>query len=284
LAPHTGGFLFTQVEHEGGLAGFDAEILEGARVAAGDARVTAAGGITTLDDVCRLHRRGIDAQVGMAIYTGRFTVGQAVAAILDRPVGERYWPTVVCDQSGMTLGLVWSTRESLARAIDERRGIYWSRSRNELWVKGATSGAVQQLLRVHTDCDDDALRFTVRQQSPGFCHTGQRACWPLDFDLASLERVIDERRQRADPSSGTHRLFADEGLLRAKLREEADELADARTPRDVTHEAADLLYFAFVAMRRGRVALADVVAELGQRHRRVRRRPMQRKDDAGRDE
>lgn len=281
LAPSVGGILFTQVEHEGGLAGYDAEILEAACRAAGDARITAAGGITTVRDIRDLHQRGVDAQVGMALYTSRLTLGTAVAATLQRPVDSRYWPTVVCDENGMTLGLVWSTEASLAAAIDERRGIYWSRSRDELWIKGSTSGAVQELRRVHLDCDDDAIRFTVRQRPPGFCHTGRRACWPLEFDLGSLERVVERRRQEPQPTSGTHQLFADEALLNAKLREEADELAKARAPRDVTHEVADLLYFTFVAMRRGGVALADVIDELARRHRRVHRRPMRRKQDTG---
>lgn len=281
LAPVVGGFLFTQVEHEGGLAGFDSEILGAARSAAGPARITAAGGVSTVQDIRHLHKQGIDAQVGMALYTGRFTLGAAFAATLERPVESRYWPTVVCDENGTTLGVVWSTQESLAAAIDARQGIYWSRTRDELWVKGSTSGAVQELLRVHLDCDDDALRFTVRQHPPGFCHTGRRSCWPLDFDVGSLERVIDQRQRQADPTSGTHKLFADEDLLQAKLREEADELARARTPQEVTREAADLLYFAVVAMRRGQVTLADVVAELARRHRRVRRRPMRPKPETG---
>ena len=59
----------------------------------------------------------------------------------------------------------------------ERRGIYWSRSRNSLWTKGETSGATQDLLRVELDCDRDALRFVVRQHGSGFCHTGTPGCW-----------------------------------------------------------------------------------------------------------
>jgi len=102
--------------------------------------------------------------------------------------------TVVCDELGRTLGLVWSTRESLERAVAERRGIYWSRSRAALWVKGETSGNTQELLRVDLDCDRDALRFTVRQHGVGFCHRESPSCWPDRFDLGALERVIQARR------------------------------------------------------------------------------------------
>jgi len=279
LAELVCGFLLTQVEREGDMGGFDRELVERAVTAAGDARVTAAGGITTADDIAALDRTGADAQVGMALYTERISLGEAVAAPLDRPIDGRLWPTVVCDENGLTLGLVWSTRESLNFAVDQRRGIYWSRSRNELWVKGATSGATQELLRVDLDCDRDALRFTVRQNGSGFCHTGERACWPTPFDLPSLQRVITERQTTGDSDSGTSRLIADAGLLRSKLIEEAAELADARGTDETRHEVADLLYFAMVAAERHGVSLESIVTELELRNRRVSRRPMRAKTD-----
>ena len=190
LAPVVGGFLFTQVEHEGAMAGFDLEAVRDAVQAAGTARVTAAGGITSAADIAALDAAGADAQVGMALYTGRLALGEAVAAPLTKPLDGDVWPTVVCDELGRTLGLVWSTRESLERAVAERRGIYWSRSRAALWVKGETSGNTQELLRVELDCDRDALRFTVRQQGVGFCHLERSSCWSEPFDLGVLERVI----------------------------------------------------------------------------------------------
>jgi len=279
LAPHVGGFLFTQVEHEGGMAGFDLSLVQRAVAAAADARVVAAGGITTAADITRLDRLGADAQVGMALYSGRLSLGEAVAAALDRGFEDRLWPTVVSDEQGVALGLVWSTRESLVAAVEQRRGIYWSRSRDELWVKGATSGATQELLRVDLDCDRDALRFTVRQAGSGFCHSGTRSCWPDRFDLGTLERVIVQRRRPSDAGSGTARLLSDPGLLAAKLREEAAELARADSAPDVVHEAADLLYFALVKAQSVGLSLSDVLAELELRNRRVSRRPMVAKSE-----
>ena len=274
LAPCVGGFLFTQVEHEGAMAGFDLEAVRAAALAAGEARVTAAGGITTADHVAALDAIGADAQVGMALYTERLTLGEAVAAPLTKPLPGGVWPTVVCDELGRTLGLVWSTRESLARAVAERRGIYWSRSRVALWVKGETSGNTQELLRVDLDCDRDALRFTVRQHGVGFCHQERPSCWPDRFDLGALENVIHERRDRATPGSGTARLLADGALLSAKLREEAAELAGAGTAAEAVHETADLFYMGMVALVRSGGSLAEVLAELERRHGAARRRPM----------
>ena len=283
LAPVVGGFLFTQVEREGAMQGFDRAAVEAAVEAAGDARVTAAGGITTPAEVAELDRIGADAQVGMALYTGRLSLGDAVAAPLDKPVAGHVWPTVVCDEAGRTLGLVWSTRESLARAVTERRGVYWSRSRGRLWVKGETSGDTQELVRVELDCDRDALRVTVRQRGRGFCHLGARSCWPQGggFDLDALSRTIADRATQAPAESGTARLLADPMLLAAKLREEADELARAEGREAAVHEAADVIYMALVALQRGGGTLEEVRAELNRRHGAVTRRPMAAKSGTG---
>jgi phosphoribosyl-AMP cyclohydrolase / phosphoribosyl-ATP pyrophosphohydrolase len=274
LAPVVSGFLFTQVEKEGEMRGFDGRAVEAVVRAAEGARVVAAGGITTPAEVAELDRLGADAQVGIALYTGKLSLGDAIAAPLVKPLPGDVWPTVVCDEAGHTLGLVWSTRESVGRAVAERRGIYWSRSRQCVWVKGETSGTTQQLMRVDLDCDRDALRFTVRQAGVGFCHLRRRSCWESQFDLADLERTLADRMARPIPESGTARLLADPGLLGEKLREEADELAEATSSEDIVRETADVFYMALVALARGGGTLADVRAELARRHRAVTRRPM----------
>jgi len=277
LAPVVGGFLFTQVEKEGEMRGYDSAAVAAVVRSAEGVRVTAAGGITTSGEVAELDRIGADAQIGMAIYTGKLSLGDAVAAPLVKPLPGDVWPTVVCDEAGHTLGLVWSTRESLARAVAERRGIYWSRSRQSIWVKGETSGNSQRLVRVDLDCDRDALRFTVRQAGAGFCHLSRRSCWESEFDLADLEHTLADRIASPVPGSGTARLLADPELLGAKLREEADELAEAKSSEDVVRETADVFYMALVALARSGGTLADVRAELARRHRAVGRRPMARK-------
>jgi len=285
LAPVVGGFLLTQVEHEGGMGGFDRKLVEEAVEAAGSVRITAAGGVTTAEDVSDLDRMGADAQVGMALYSGRMTLGAAVGAPLAKGIDDRLWPTVVCDESGASLGLVWSSRESLESAVAQRRGIYWSRSRGKIWIKGETSGATQELLRVDLDCDRDALRFTVRQNGSGFCHTGEPACWPSPFSLTSLGKIIEDRLLRVSEGgaslSGTARVLANPDLLRAKLIEEVGELVEAEDPASAAHEAADLIYFALVAAARHGVGLDEIRRELENRNRRVRRRPMEAKSEEG---
>lgn len=278
-----GGYLITFVEREGRMSGTNLDLVpELVRVAAeGDARVTIAGGVTTAQDITALDRMGADAQVGMALYTGKLGLADAIAAPLrsDRPDG--LWPTVVTDEMGVALGLAYSSPESLREAVRTRRGVYHSRTRG-LWIKGESSGATQDLLRVDLDCDRDALRFVVRQSAPGFCHELTATCWGPHRGLAALEDRVAHRSRDAVPGSYSARLLADAALLRAKLVEEAGELADAATTTHATHEAADMLYFTLVAMQRRGVRLADVARELDRRAGRITRRPGNAKPEAAR--
>jgi phosphoribosyl-ATP pyrophosphohydrolase len=276
LAPVVGGFLLTQVEHEGAMKGFDMALVRSVVAAAGTARVTAAGGITSPGEIGLLDSESVDAQIGMALYTGQLNLADAVAAPLREARGG-LWPTIVSDDDGRTLGLAWSNRESLGRAIDERRGVYWSRSRNALWVKGETSGSAQLLVAVRLDCDRDAIQFVVRQRGTGFCHEGTWSCFGDRFTLGSLGRLMRERALGNDEASGTHRLMHEPGLLEAKLVEEACELCEASSPDDVVHEAADVLYMVMASLTRAGRSLGDVEEELGRRNRRLSRRPMERK-------
>jgi phosphoribosyl-AMP cyclohydrolase / phosphoribosyl-ATP pyrophosphohydrolase len=266
-----GGFLVTFVEREGRQQGTDLAFAKQIREAAGAAAVTIAGGITTEDEVRELDRIGCDAQVGMALYSGRLGLAEAFAAPLrsDRPDG--LWPTVVVDERGTALGLCFSDLESLSAALERGAGVYHSRSRG-LWIKGASSGATQELLGIDADCDRDTLRFTVRQRPPGFCHLNARTCWGPDRGLGALARRLAERQDAAPAGSYTARLFADPDLLGAKLREEAAELAEADTRQQVVHEAADVFYFTLATLARHGVDLAEVEAALERRALKVTRR------------
>ena len=267
-----GGFLVTFVEREGRLGGTDLDVAKAIVEAAGAARVTIAGGVTTAEEIRALDELGADAQVGMAIYTGRLDLAAAFAAPLgsDRPDG--LFATVVADEHGTALGLAWSSPESLRRALETGRGVYWSRSRGALWEKGATSGAVQALVRVDLDCDRDVLRFTVRQTEPGFCHLDTWTCWGEPDGLGALARKLQARRQGAPAGSYSARLFADRGLLDAKLREEADELTQAGARAEIVHEAADVLFFTLARLAAEGIPLAEVEAELARRALKVTRR------------
>jgi phosphoribosyl-ATP pyrophosphohydrolase len=272
LREFASGFLVTTVEREGRMQGPDFEFAEALVREVGDCSLTVAGGVRSAEDIARLDAMGLDVQVGMALYTGAISLADGFLAPLRARCGDGPWPTVVCDASGRALGLVYSDEESVANALETGRGVYHSRRRG-LWVKGETSGQTQDLLGIDLDCDRDALRFTVQQRGSGFCHTGTRSCWGDESGLGRLSRRLLERAGRAPAGSYTRRLLDDPVLLRSKLLEEAGELAAAEGSRDVTHEAADVLYFTLVAMARAGVDLDAVELELDRRERKVTRRP-----------
>lgn len=191
----------------------------------------------------------------------------------DRPDG--LYTTVVVDRMGICLGLVYSSQESVRASVEECRGIYYSRSRNGLWRKGDSSGAVQTLVSLDIDCDSDALRFTVDQlgDPAAFCHRNCRSCWGHIGGLGDLERTLFARKVSAPEGSYTKRLFNDPELLRHKLVEEAQELSEAVEPDHVANEAADVIYFALVRCAAAGVTIADVEACLDQRSLKLQRRP-----------
>lgn len=272
LREHVGGFLVTFVEREGRLGGTDMALAEAVVEAAGkDCQVTIAGGVTTAQEVAALDRLGADAQVGMALYTGRMDLGDAIMAplVTDRPDG--LYPTVVVDERGTALGLVYSSKHSIREAVRRRMGIYQSRSRG-LWVKGESSGHTQELLRIDLDCDRDSPRFVVRQTEPGFCHLDTMTCWGEETGLSELERLLKHRKADAPAGSYTARLFADPALLGAKIREEADELVRAETRDEIVWEAADVLYFTLARLAAEGIELAEVERHLDRRALKVTRR------------
>ena len=265
LQDHCSGFLFTQVDVEGTLAGVPLEPVR--EVAAATHRpLTVAGGVRGLADVRALEGLGCDAQVGMALYTGGLDLDEALASRPDFSRGPL--PTIAQDAGGQVLMLAWSTAASLRQALGARRGVYWSRSRQALWRKGETSGHRQRLLGARYDCDADTLLFTVEQEGPA-CHTGRPTCFGpgTRFDLGTLRSIIASRRG-ADPGrSYSARLLADRDLVRAKLREEAEEVCAAAGRRDLVWELADLLYHATALMQAEGIDLSEVEAELRGRHR-----------------
>ena len=188
----------------------------------------------------------------------------------DRPDG--LWSTLIVDPLGLALGLAYSNRESLLDALTHRRGTYWSRSRDSLWIKGASSGAVQKLIGIRMDCDRDCLRFQVTQDQPGFCHRNTYSCFGEERTIESVCQRLLERIESSDDKSFTKTLVKDPEMLRAKLLEEAQELSEADNTLDIAWEAADVLYFSLVKMLSQGVRLEQVHQELARRMNRVVRR------------
>ncbi|TFY74809.1 hypothetical protein EWM64_g9203 [Hericium alpestre] len=192
--------------------------------------------------------------------------------VSDRPDG--LFPTVVSSypQGGKSLGLVYSSKESVRESILTGKGVYQSRKRG-LWRKGETSGATQDVVSVRLDCDADCLEFSVVQHGAGFCHLNRASCFGTLSGLAALEETLQSRLESAPEGSYTRRLFNDSQLLRSKIMEEADELCRAETKEEVAFEAADLLYFALTKCVAAGVSIADIEKSLDKKARKVTRRP-----------
>ena len=192
--------------------------------------------------------------------------------VSDRPDG--LFPTVVSShlQGGRSLGLVYSSSQSVKESILTGKGVYHSR-KHGLWRKGETSGATQDIVSIRLDCDSDCLEFSVIQHGAGFCHLKRTSCFGEVTGLPALEATLRSRLLSAPEGSYTRRLFDDPQLLRSKIMEEADELCRAETKEEVAFEAADLLYFALARCAAAGVTIADVEASLDAKARKITRRP-----------
>lgn len=190
-------------------------------------------------------------------------------ATSDRPDG--LYTTLVTDERGVALGLVYSSEESVAESLRTGRGVYQSRKRG-LWYKGESSGDIQELVSMSFDCDSDCLQFVVRQKGRGFCHLATPTCFGDYRGLSKLQKTLQSRKDSAPQGSYTARLFNDEQLLRAKILEEATELCDATTKEHVAFEAADLFYFALTKCVAAGVSLEDVERNLDAKSIKVKRR------------
>lgn len=187
-------------------------------------------------------------------------------------------PCIIQDwSSGEVLTLAYANREAVDRTLETGELHLWSRSRDELWHKGATSGNVQKVRALRLDCDRDALLALVEPAGPA-CHTGERTCFhhgdvesPAPHEaLPALERTLLDRARERPEGSYTVELLDDPQRIGEKVEEEAEEVARAareETDDRVDNEAADLLYHLTVLLHsRGR-RLADAEAVLHARRR-----------------
>ena len=187
-------------------------------------------------------------------------------------------PCVIQDaRSGEVLTLAYMNAEALAKTEETGELHLWSRSREELWRKGATSGHTQAVRALRYDCDADAVLALVDPAGPA-CHTGERTCFhagelaPTPAEaLPGLERTIAERAAAPDPgSSYTARLLADPRFTGEKVQEEAEEVARAaleESDERVAEEAADVLYHLTVLLHTRGLGLADAERVLLARRR-----------------
>lgn len=269
LTPYCGGFLCTFVHTEGTLSGLQKNELEHFQSQI-KLPLTVAGGVATTEEAASISRMGLDVQVGMALYQGKLSLSEGMTQSLDfDKFSDGLIPTIVQDAAGEVLMLAYSSKESLTQALEKGEGIYYSRSRQEIWHKGKTSGHTQNLLSCRTDCDRDALLFKVSQTGPA-CHTEAYSCFSQGmrgrrFSLSSLYDKLADRNKQRPTGSFTTKLLEDREFLLRKLSEEAFEVTRAPDRENLTWELGDLTYFmAVLAIAEG-LTLNDIVQELGGR-------------------
>lgn len=185
----------------------------------------------------------------------------------------------VDDDSGDVLMLAYMNRESLSITIDKKLACFWSRSRKELWFKGATSGNYLHVKEIVADCDRDTLLLYVKPDGPA-CHLGNTSCFVDDlmlreekphekFTLCGLMELIKGRKSEPVEGSYTSYLFA-KGLdkILKKIGEESTEvvIAAKNDKKETVYEISDLVYHLMVLMAEMNIDIKDIILELASRH------------------
>jgi len=188
-------------------------------------------------------------------------------------------PAIVVDAySKKVLTLAYMNRESLKISMEKGLTCFWSRSRQELWIKGETSGNYQHIVSITADCDGDALTVVVEKDGPA-CHKGTDSCfeypvWQSDtlheFSLDGLMELLKGRKEEMPEGSYTSYLF-EKGLdkILKKVGEECTEViiaGKAEDKKETIYEIADLAYHVMVLMVEAGISLEDVRRELASRH------------------
>ncbi|MBE5785328.1 MAG: bifunctional phosphoribosyl-AMP cyclohydrolase/phosphoribosyl-ATP diphosphatase HisIE [Clostridiales bacterium] len=185
-------------------------------------------------------------------------------------------PAIVVDAvTRDVLTLAYMNRESLEISLQEERTCFFSRSRQELWRKGETSGNVQHIVNIKADCDKDALVVYVNKEGPA-CHLGTDSCFNEDvfgnepFSMEALYSLIEGRKTEKKEGSYTTYLF-EKGIdkMLKKVGEECTEViiaAKADDKRETVYEVADLAYHVLVMMVQMGISVEDIIRELASRH------------------
>ncbi len=258
--------LFTCVEKEGCMQGTNMDFVRELRDAV-KCRVVVAGGVSSVEEIAELEKLHCDVQLGMALYTNKVSLKDAFVSCVNFEKSDLV-PVIAQSVNGQVLMQAYANKEALIKTFDCGKLTFWSRSRNELWTKGDTSGNYLQLVRLRVDCDRDCILATVLPTGPS-CHTGSWTCFTTDpqekSSMGRLYNIIADRF--ANPKPGSYTATLDAKRVREKVEEEAEELCEADTKEDVIWEAADLLYFVNVLMYKEGVSWEDVYNELDKRHK-----------------
>lgn len=184
-------------------------------------------------------------------------------------------PTIIQDESGQVLSLVYSSKESLKLMFKTKKGTYYSRSRKEVWIKGKKSGNRQDVLKINFDCDKDTIIVKVKQRGVA-CHTGKYSCFDKEeFNLYKLFEVIKNRKNNPKEESYTSKLFLDEeksseNKILEKIGEESTELIIAsknNNKEEILYEMGDLFYFCLTLLVKKEISYKKLIQTLEKRRK-----------------
>jgi phosphoribosyl-ATP pyrophosphohydrolase/phosphoribosyl-AMP cyclohydrolase len=259
------GYLYTIVEREGMMQGCDISAIEELRKAT-KKEFVAAGGISSIEEIVQLNKKNISTQLGMCIYTDAVKLEDAFCACLDFNKSNNLIPTIVQDsETKQVLMLAYSNAESLKKSFESGLATYFSRSRQELWTKGMTSGNIQELCCARFDCDFDTILFKVKQKGNA-CHLDRFSCFEdKEFSAKTLYEVLKSRKENLPEKSFTTKLFKDKFLLKRKIMEEAFEVVNFEQGDGLQWEVADLAYFVLTLMVDNGVTIEEILSNLASR-------------------
>lgn len=260
------GYLYTVVEREGMMQGCDVSSIEEIRKAT-KKEFVAAGGISTIEEIVKLNHINVSTQLGMCIYTDAVKLEDAFCACMDFEKTGGLIPTIVQDvNSKQVLMLAYSTPESLKKSFESGLATYYSRSRQELWTKGLTSGNTQEFVTASFDCDFDTILFKVKQKGDA-CHLDRFSCFGDDkeFCAEALYEVLQSRKELMPEKSFTTKLFKDKFFLKRKIMEEAFEVVNFEQGDGLEWEVADLAYFVLTFMVENGVTVQEIINNLASR-------------------
>ena len=298
VARGAGELLVTSIDRDGTQQGYDLELLQAIRARVGVPVIASGGagarhhfvaaaqhadgllaaslfhdGTLAIDDVkLALTDAGIPARTRRAATASLTTPSRDPVPVHPAGAVPRFdalglLPAILTDAAtGEVLTLAYMNAESWQQTVSTGETWLWSRSRQELWHKGATSGHTQEVLSLSLDCDQDAVVVRVKPRGPA-CHTGARSCFasPAGGALVRLDDVLADRASHMPPTSYTVKLLLDENKRTKKLGEELAELLRALyvgSDDDVSEETADLLYHAAVCLRARGISLTSVMQKL----------------------
>ncbi|MDP3765552.1 MAG: bifunctional phosphoribosyl-AMP cyclohydrolase/phosphoribosyl-ATP diphosphatase HisIE, partial [Nanoarchaeota archaeon] len=230
-------------------------------------KLTAAGGISSIEEIKKLESLGVDSQLGMALYTGKIKLTEAFVSLLDFDKNNGLIPTIVQDDKKQVLMLAFSNKGSLLKTLKTGKATYYSRSRKRIWTKGETSGNYQEIIRAKYDCDRDTLLFMVKQKNIA-CHEGKYSCFgEKEFNFEELYDVVNNRINNPRNNSYTSKIAVSENKIKEKIKEECLELLEYTDKNNLIWEVSDLIYFIFVLMAKNGITIDDVNNELWRRRK-----------------